>query len=448
MKFTVFSCLFLLFTFSCQQKSVRTLTVTIDESINKEAQWVYWTSLYGNEFNIIDSCFIEQGQTQFVLKDTIMNDSVSITELTFSEVTIPWERSSLKVDSKDRDIRVYNLTSNGFYENGSTIVGAHAQDEIREIDIKTRKINIRLSELMDDLQIVDFDDSIAVAKIVNERDSLKKFVTQAYLINKLDSVKYTTTVEHLLDKIGNGIIRGSVSRATYDSILLIVADRYPNDIKIQELKRMYLSGKPYPPDSERSKYWHKRKDAIRNYTYFKKDNNKLSDGYTLPNQKGRNAPGVYAVEPDTTNVPVYMIGTEVKYLKIKDPMDRYISISDLKTDYILIDFWATWCAPCVAEIPNILKVHTKYKNRFSVYAISLDNTRQEWIEGIEKYNCRQLAHVYAGSWATEDARLLTNSFGITTIPANLLLDKNRRIIAKNLRGDQLDQELVKLLDKR
>ncbi|HML66236.1 MAG TPA: TlpA disulfide reductase family protein [Dysgonomonas sp.] len=64
-------------------------------------------------------------------------------------------------------------------------------------------------------------------------------------------------------------------------------------------------------------------------------------------------------------------------LRLKDPKDKYIPISSLKTDYILIDFWAIWCAPCVTEIPNILKVYNKYKDKFSVYAISLDNTRQE-----------------------------------------------------------------------
>lgn len=90
-------------------------------------------------------------------------------------------------------------------------------------------------------------------------------------------------------------------------------------------------------------------------------------------------------------------------------------------------------------------MHNKYKDKFSVYAISLDNTRQEWLEGIERYKCRQFMHVYAGTWANNDVRIITNSFGVTTIPANFLLDKNKRIIAKNLRGEELETKLSQLI---
>ncbi|WP_165045331.1 TlpA disulfide reductase family protein [Dysgonomonas sp. ZJ709] len=436
--------LFLLLLISCNQKSVRTLTVIIDESINKEAQWVYWMSLYDNEFNITDSCFIEKGQTEFVLVDRIMNDSVSMTELTFSEITIPWNRSMLTVDSKDRNIKVNNLTSEGFYENGSTVEGAFAEEELRKIDLKMRKGNRRLSELTEDLQVADYDDSIAVPKIVKERDSLKQYLAQTYLISNLDSVKYMASIEGLLSRLSFSRSNGGISKITFDSVLQIISERYPKNIQIQGFRRNYILGETTPLASERSKYWHKRRDEIRDYTYFK-DKNKTTDGITIPGEKERRAPGMYAVKPDTNNVAVYTIGTKVQNLKLKDPKDNYISVSDLKTNYILIDFWAIWCVPCVEEIPNILNVHNKYKDKLSVYAISLDNTRQEWIEGIEKYKCRQFTHVYAGTWANEDATLLTKSFGINSIPANFLLDKDKRIIAKNIRGKELETKLSQLL---
>ena len=372
----IFYLLFLLLPISCNKKPIRTLTVTIDESINKEAQWVYWMSLHGNEFNIIDSCFIEQGQKDFVLTDRVMNDSISKTDLIFSETSIPWVYSGLTVDPTDGDIKVNNLTSAGFYQNGCTIEGAFAEQEIRKLNLERRQNDIKLSELMDDLQLVDFGDTIAVAKIVRERDSLKQYLTQTYFINRLDSVKYIVTIQYLLSCLTFEKTRGNVPKATYDSIVLAMLDRYPKNVEIIALKKHHILGERATPPSERSKYWQKRKESIKDYTYFK-NKNKLTDGITVPGKKERRAPGIYVVEPDTSNVTVYTIGAKVDHLRLKDPKDKYIPISSLKTDYILIDFWAIWCAPCVAEIPNILKVHNKYKDKFSVYAISLDNTRQE-----------------------------------------------------------------------
>ncbi len=162
-------------------------------------------------------------------------------------------------------------------------------------------------------------------------------------------------------------------------------------------------------------------------------------------QELKRPPGVYAIKKDTTNVPVYTVGSKIGSLKLKNQYGNLSSVSDITTDYILIDFWAVWCAPCVGEIPHLIDVQNKYKDKLSVYAISLDNSEYEWKEGIEKYKCRQFNHVYAGSWANEDARLITNSFGVSSIPANFLLDKNRKIIARDLRGEELEKKMKELI---
>lgn len=169
---------------------------------------------------------------------------------------------------------------------------------------------------------------------------------------------------------------GKVSKSTLDSIALVLSERYPNDTKITTAINQYVQGERTPPQSEKSKYWMERKDKIRFLAHNKLKMIKNDGSSTLPQEQTR-PPGIYAVEKDTTNIPAYVIGSKMVSLKLRDQYGKLSSISDIKTDYILIDFWATWCAPCVREIPNIKDIHNRYKNKLSVYAISLDNTERQ-----------------------------------------------------------------------
>lgn len=438
--------LFILTTVSCQQeRKVRTLTITVDESINSQSQWLYWFYFYGNEYSIIDSCYIEKGQTTLVLHDSIMNDSIATTELVLSEIVLPWENAMFRIDSKDRDIKIHNLTAKGIYANGCTISGALAEEEDRQIFEKSKKYKKRLQELDDNLWSTDYNDTITISKITKETEHIKNYLECDFILNQLDSVQSTTTVSNLLMSLGNSIRFGKVSKSTTDSITQVLSERYPNDTKITTAINQYIQGKRTPPQSEKSKYWIERKDKIRFLAHNKQKMIKNDGSSALPQEQTRPS-GIYAVEKDTTNIPSYVIGSKIVSLKLRDQYGKLSSISDIKTDYILIDFWATWCAPCVREIPNIKEIHNRYKNKLSVYAISLDNTERQWKRGIEEYKCRQFNHVYAGSWAENDVRLLTNSFGVHSIPANFLLNKKREIIAINLRGEDLNKKMKELLD--
>ncbi|WP_165026703.1 TlpA family protein disulfide reductase [Dysgonomonas sp. ZJ279] len=445
MKRILFYLLLFPFLASCQkQADIRTLTVTMDSSINSESQWVYWISLYGNEFNIIDSCFIEKGQREFVLKDTLMNDSVSLTELIFSGILLPWERSSIQVDKADRDIRIENLTSNGLYVEGTTLTGALAQTEARDLSFKTKALNKKISDLKDDLMSSDYNDTITINQITKKLLSTEKYLATDFIINQFDSVKSTTTIGYLIMYLSHRVGKGEISREVADSIASILKQRYPDDVQVSEAIRTYIHRKVVPPPSLRSENWLKRRNDIR-YTSYNKDTYKLQDGNVSLASRSSKPPGMYRAEADSSNVPVYKLGSKIGHLKLKDTLHKLASLSDINTDYIFIDFWAAWCGPCVQEIPHLIKVHNKYKNNLSVYAISLDNNEREWRTAIEKYKSRQFINVYAGSWANEDARLITNSFGVTAIPSNFLLDKNRRIIATDLKSNELETKLFQLL---
>jgi len=111
--------------------------------------------------------------------------------------------------------------------------------------------------------------------------------------------------------------------------------------------------------------------------------------------------------------------------------------------YVLVDFWASWCGPCRAENPHILKVYDKYKSKgFDVFAISLDDKKDRWLKAVadDKMPWAQVSDLKG--WKNEAAQY----YNITAIPMNFLVDGNGNIVAKNLRGDDLEKEIARLLN--
>lgn len=133
-------------------------------------------------------------------------------------------------------------------------------------------------------------------------------------------------------------------------------------------------------------------------------------------------------------------------LTFEDANGKRIATKDISTPYILVDFWASWCKPCRKEIPNIKKAVAKYQNDLTVYAISLDNKREAWQKAIKEDNTQEFLQVI-GTLRNESPTYLLKQLEIQTIPANFLLNKERCIVAKDLRGEQLMQTLDSLLNQ-
>jgi thiol-disulfide isomerase/thioredoxin len=125
-----------------------------------------------------------------------------------------------------------------------------------------------------------------------------------------------------------------------------------------------------------------------------------------------------------------------------DTTGKQIALSSLKGNYVLVDFWASWCGPCRMENPNVVNLYNKYKDKgFTVYSVSLDDRRGSWIAAIKKDNLLWPNHVSElKKWNTS----VLGTFGITGIPYTILIDKEGNIVQTHLRGQSLELKLKEI----
>jgi len=130
---------------------------------------------------------------------------------------------------------------------------------------------------------------------------------------------------------------------------------------------------------------------------------------------------------------------------MQDTTGIYLPIVDLiGENYLLVDFWASWCAPCREENPNLVAVYNKYKDKgFDILGVSLDRDKSSWMKAIrdDKLTWHHVSDLLY--WENRAAKI----YGVRSIPSNVLIDPNGIIIAKNLRGNELREKLEEIFDK-
>jgi peroxiredoxin len=141
--------------------------------------------------------------------------------------------------------------------------------------------------------------------------------------------------------------------------------------------------------------------------------------------------------------PLRMVGRPVKAFQVaRHRADGQIDTTQLKGQVVLIDFWATWCRPCVAELPHLKAAHRKFaKQGFQIVSISLDDKQQPVDDFIKQHDMNWLHHYDGGKWKNEVAVL----FDVHSIPMNLLVDRQGIVRAANLRGPAVARSVEELL---
>jgi peroxiredoxin len=164
---------------------------------------------------------------------------------------------------------------------------------------------------------------------------------------------------------------------------------------------------------------YKQLDTAARNTYFGKQLAEIIEKAKLT-EIGKNAPGFSA----------------------NDVNDKPVSLSSFKGKYVLLDFWASWCGPCRLENPNVVKAFHHFHNKgFDIFGVSLDESRSDWLKAIKKDGLAWTQVSDLKGWKSDVAAL----YGIKGIPMNYLLDKNGIIVAKGLRGNELENKLLEIL---
>lgn len=370
-------------------------------------QWAYLYCMVGNDLTLVDSCFLK--------------DDVRSVDFRFDAEALPEENRAFYERNVSEYRYWFTFAARGpielfFYAMpGDSVrveapitryervlantIGSEANDNLHR-SLNAQKI---ASENLARLLMVD-----SLHRTAAERDSIVYYGKRLSYGIFLDEIRTTPSFENVLTLLG--IIRNRAPEQITDSLIARVRTRFPES----EALRRYPERLKTPSAAPSTKKTRERYGRIL-ADWRTKQTDELYIGSAFPD----------AELPDTAGVRRSIVRVSGKR-------------------FVLVDFWASWCKPCRREVPGLKRIAERFGDELDVCAVSLDTDSEAWRGAIARDSSRMLHHLRMGL-KNPAADSLLNYLPVDGIPTNFLLDAQRRIIAMNLRGENLEMRIAELL---
>lgn len=184
--------------------------------------------------------------------------------------------------------------------------------------------------------------------------------------------------------------------------------------------------------------------SFNRFTTFFADYSKVEKDFALLPAWAKNSPDGKSIVAKIEGAKSAQINTQAKKFVQQSSTGQKISFDAFEGKYVLLDFWASWCAPCRKEHPNLIKTYEQFKNKnFEIISVSLDSENDNWLNAIskDKLTWTQISDLKG------QQNDIAVQYGVQSVPANFLINPKGVIIDKNLTGEELNKRLKTLLDK-
>ncbi len=293
------------------------------------------------------------------------------------------------------------------------------------------KLNADANNLSDSYMVTGSKGSLLIKDLNDKLNSnIKKIDSLGKVFRKNRKNENQNELKLRLDSVYKKIIEDQ-----YNYLIGFIEENYTSLACIPALFQQ-TSPRNYILDIYKDLKYFKMVDTALIARYPELEQVKAIDAYVKDNEQ--------KIKEKELNEKVLGIGAIAPDISLPTPQGDTLSLSSLRGKYVLLDFWASWCKPCRAENPNLVKNYTKYnKKGFEIFQVSLDRTKNAWVQAIEDDNLNWSHVSDLQYWNSGPARL----YNIRGIPASFLLDKEGKIIAKNLRGNALGARLLEIFAK-
>lgn len=272
---------------------------------------------------------------------------------------------------------------------------------------------------------------------VNSRDSIQNATIKAGPVNidydkfKLSMAPVMTSIAQLGKDYQAASPEQKQSKAFTDNI------KKRNDVVGAERKAVLLAFIKANPNSLVSIF------ALKSYAGWVPDANEIEPLFNSLSANVRSSSIGATYAADIAKIKVTAIGATAPDFTLTDTLGKAISLHNYRGKYVLVDFWASWCGPCRAENPNVVKNFNEYKGKgFTVLGVSLDqqNAKDKWIKAVHDDHLAWAQVSDLKGWKNEAAIL----YSVRAIPQNFLIGPDGKILAKNIRGDELGKTLASI----